>query len=78
MALLAGIVTYWLIPKSLEPFVDGKSAADGFVLSALRDIARILVDYVFYGFLFVLMIMKFPKIAWQIGITLTFVTRPLI
>jgi hypothetical protein len=72
LILLAGIVTYWLIPKSLEPFVDGKSAANGLVLSALRDISRILVDYAFYGLLFVLMIMKFPKIAWQIGITLTF------
>ena len=72
LILLAGIVTYWLVPKSLEPFVDGKSTADGFVLSALRDVARILVDYVFYGFLFVLMIIKFPKMAWQIGITLTF------
>jgi len=72
LILLAGIVTYWLIPKSLEPFVDGVSDSDGVVLSALRDISRILVNYAFYGFLFVLMIMKFPKIAWQIGITLTF------
>ena len=70
--LLAGIVTYWLIPKSLEPFVDGANDNDGFMLSALRDISRLLVNYAFYGFLFVLMIIKFPKIAWQIGITLTF------
>jgi hypothetical protein len=72
LILLAGIVTYWLIPKSLEPFVEGASTADGFVLSALRDISRILINYAFYGFLFVLMIMKFPKMAWQFGITLTF------
>jgi hypothetical protein len=72
LILLAGIVTYWLIPKSLEPFVDGASDADGVVLSALRDISRLLVNYAFYGFLFVLTIIKFPKIAWQIGITLTF------
>jgi len=72
LILLAGIVTYWLIPKSLEPFVDGASDSDGVVLSALRDISRILVNDAFYGFLFVLMVIKFPKIAWQIGITLTF------
>ena len=72
LTLLAGIVTYWLVPKSLEPFVQGVDRGDGFILSALRDISRILVNYAFYGFLFVLMIMKFPKIAWQIGITLTF------
>jgi hypothetical protein len=72
LILLAGIITYWLIPNSLEPFVEGASSADGFVLSALRDISRILINYAFYGFLFVLMIMKFPKMAWQFGITLTF------
>jgi hypothetical protein len=72
LTLLAGIITYWLIPKSLEPFVEGVNDNDGFMLSALRDISRLLVNYAFYGFLFVLMIIKFPKIAWQIGITLTF------
>jgi hypothetical protein len=72
LILLAGIVTYWFIPNSLEPFVEGAGDSDGVVLTALRDISRILVNYAFFGFLFVLMIIKFPKIAWQIGITLTF------
>jgi hypothetical protein len=72
LVLVVGIVTYWLIPNSIEPFVDGADISDGFLVVALRDIARLLVNYAFYGFLFVLMLIRFPKIAWQIGITLTF------
>src|SRR5690554_4255121 len=33
---------------------------------------RVLTDYGFYGLVFVLIIMRFPQMAWQIGITLTF------
>lgn len=72
LILVAGLVTFWLIPKTLEPFVDAASSNDGFVTDFLRDVARILVNYAFYGFLFVLWIVRFPKLAWQIGITLTF------
>lgn len=72
LILVAGLVTFWLIPKTLEPFVDSANNNDGFVVGFLRDVARILVNYAFYGFLFVLWIVRFPKLAWQIGITLTF------
>ncbi len=72
LILVAGLVTFWLIPKTLEPFVDAANNNDGFVVGFLRDVARILVNYAFYGFLFVLWIVRFPKLAWQIGITLTF------
>ncbi|MGC9353071.1 MAG: hypothetical protein ACP5D9_04485, partial [Mariniphaga sp.] len=64
--------THWLFPNLLEPFVDAGSESDGFVLSLLRTAARVLLNYGFYGFVFVLAIMRFPKVAWQIGITLTF------
>jgi len=37
-----------------------------------EEIARIMVNYSVAGLLFVLVIMRFPKAAWQIGITLTF------
>jgi len=66
------VFTHWLWPNLLEPFVDAGSASDGFVLSLVRGVARVLVNYGFYGFVFVLVIMQFPKLAWQIGITLTF------
>jgi hypothetical protein len=66
------VFTHWLFPNLLEPFVDAGSESDGFVLSLLRTAARVLLNYGFYGFVFVLAIMRFPKVAWQIGITLTF------
>ncbi len=72
LILLAGLVTYWLIPNALEPFVDATSENDGFILSILRDLARILVNYAFYGFLFVIVLIRYPQMAWQLGITLTF------
>ncbi|MCY1723169.1 hypothetical protein OU798_22665 [Prolixibacteraceae bacterium Z1-6] len=68
----AGIITYWMIPNLFEPFVDGANNTDGFVLALLRNISRIVVNYAFYGFLFVLALICFPKLAWQLGITLTF------
>ena len=70
--LVAGLVTYWLIPKSLEPFVDASKNSESFFISVLHELGRIAVNYIFYGFLFVLVIIRYPQMAWQIAITLTF------
>ena len=72
LTLLAGLLIYWVIPNSLEPFVDAASMNDGIFISGLRTITQILVNYSFYGFILVVAIMYIPKLAWQIGITLTF------
>lgn len=72
LIFLVGVVTYWIIPNALEPFVDAAIESDTFIIALLRDVARLFVNYAFYGILFVLMVMRFPKIAWQLGITLTF------
>ncbi|SHF32231.1 hypothetical protein SAMN05444274_104419 [Mariniphaga anaerophila] len=72
LLFFVALLVFWLIPNLLEPFVDGAVGNDGFLLSLLRTIARIAVNYAFYGILFVLVIMRYPKVAWQIGITLTF------
>jgi hypothetical protein len=72
LTFLIGLIIYWIIPQSLEPFVDAASSSDGIFLSSLRAISQILVNYSFYGFILVLVIMYVPKLAWQIGITLTF------
>ncbi len=72
LTLLIGVLIYWIIPQSLEPFVDVASPNDGIYTSLSRDVAQILINYSFYGFVLVLAIMYFPKLAWQIGITLTF------
>lgn len=66
------LFTFWLWPNLVEPFAGARSSADSFALSMMRGIARVLVNYGFYGFLFVLVLIRFPKVAWQIGITLTF------
>jgi hypothetical protein len=70
--LLTGLLIYAIIPFSLEPFVDAASESDGFILTMLRSIARIFVNYAFYGLIMVAVVLYFPKAAWQIGITLTF------
>jgi hypothetical protein len=70
--LAVALFTHWLWPNLLESFVYAGSVNDGFGVSMVRGIARVLVNYGFYGFIFVLVIMRFPKVAWQIGITLTF------
>lgn len=66
------VFTHWLWPNLLESYVDTGNVNDGFGLFVLQGIARVMVNYAFYGFIFVLVIMRFPKVAWQIGITLTF------
>jgi len=70
--LVVGLVTYWLIPKSLEPLVDASKNSESFFISVLHELGRITVNYIFYGFLFVLVIIRYPQMAWQIAITLTF------
>src|SRR5690606_17838200 len=73
LSILA-IVIHDVIPYSLEPVVDSlnRSYADGFGTALLRDLLRLVVGYGFYGLLMVLVLMRFPAMAWQIGIALTF------
>lgn len=70
--LLVALLIFWLIPKTAGPFVRGDQPGDGFMLGLLRDITGMTVNYAFYGLILVLFIMRFPGIAWQLGITLTF------
>jgi len=70
--LLTGLFIFAIIPFSLEPFVDAASKSDGFILSGLRSVARMFVNYSFYGLIMVAAALYFPKAAWQLGITLTF------
>ncbi|MCA1761327.1 MAG: hypothetical protein LC658_16275, partial [Bacteroidales bacterium] len=66
------VFTHWLLPNLLESFAHAGSSSEGIVITLVHGVARVLVNYAFYGFVFVLVIMRFPKVAWQIGITLTF------
>jgi hypothetical protein len=69
---VVAVFTHWLWPNLLESFAHSGNEADNFVLVLVHGVARVLLNYGFYGFVFVLIIIRFPKVAWQIGITLTF------
>jgi hypothetical protein len=70
--LIAGLITHWLIPYSLEPLTEAAQNSDSNFMRVLYELGRIMVNYAFYGFIFILIIIRFPQVAWQIGITLTF------
>ena len=72
IVLIAGLLIYAFIPYLLDPFVDAAGNADGWGVSALRSIAKILVNYAFLGFILILISFRFPRANWQLGITLTF------
>lgn len=70
--LAAGLLIFAIVPLSIEPFVDAASDGDGFIMTGLRSIARIFVNYAFFGLIMIVAVLYFPKAAWQVGITLTF------
>ncbi len=72
VALFIGLLIFWLIPGSIELFT--KTAIDNNIPGGTitNEIARLADNYAIAGLLFVLVLVRFPKAAWQIGITLTF------
>ncbi len=71
--LLVVLLTYWVIPWSLRQFIAAVGSNEGFIYSVLFNTARAMSTYAFRGgFFFVLVVMLFPRIAWQVGITVTF------
>jgi hypothetical protein len=72
VVLATGLLIYWLIPSTMEWFAKTTIINNMAGGTISKEIARIMVNYSVAGLLFVLVIMRFPKAAWQIGITLTF------
>ena len=72
IALLAGTMIFAVIPYSLEPFAYAAINSESIFMTVLGSVARILVNYAFYGLILITVALYFPKAAWQIGITLTF------
>ncbi|MDX1284261.1 MAG: hypothetical protein R3182_04575, partial [Draconibacterium sp.] len=72
ITLLAGLSIYWIIPDLLEPIAWGGNENESIFVTAFRSLAGIVVNYAFYGFLMIMLALRLPKIAWQLGITLTF------
>lgn len=67
-----GLMIYLIIPITMEPLADQLSYDVGRLSGMAGDIFRIIVNYAFYGFLLVLIVLYRNELAWQIGITLTF------
>jgi len=67
-----GLLIFWFIPGMME-LLTGTTIVNNMPGGTFRDeIARMLVNYSITGLIFILVIIRFPKVAWQIGITLTF------
>lgn len=72
IVFIAGIITYWFLPFHIESFVETSQNSSSFIVLILHELARIASNYAFYGFLFMLIIIRYPQTGWQIAVTLTF------
>jgi hypothetical protein len=72
IGILTGILIFALLPFSLEPFAEAANNSESIFMMGLGAVAMILVNYAFYGLILIAVALNFPKVAWQIGITLTF------
>ncbi len=72
VVLGTGLLIFWLFPSLIE--VVGKVTLDNNMPggSIKNEMIRLVDNYSFTGLIFVLVLIRFPKAAWQIGITLTF------
>ena len=69
---IISLVVYWWFPALFEPLADRMIYEHGWLNGIIGDILRIFINYAFYGFAIVLIILYKKELAWQIGITLTF------
>ncbi len=69
---IIGFLIFWLIAFFLDPVVDSGSSANGFTMIGLTDLAKIFSNYAFFGLIMIVAFMRFPSMAWQIAISLTF------
>ncbi len=72
VVLGTGLLIFWLLPLGVELLTQTAIVNNMTGGNVKDEIARMVVNYVVTGFIFVLVLMRFPKAAWQIGITLTF------
>jgi len=72
LTFFLAFLIFWVLPNYLDPIVDAGYTQGSFTMLNIADIAKIVSNFAFYGFLMVLAAIQFPKAAWQIGITLTF------
>ncbi len=69
---VAAFLIYWLLPMGAETIIESSIINNMPGGSVKNEIARMLVNYSVVGFVLIGFFMVFPKVAWQLGITLTF------
>ena len=72
ITLMVGIMIFWLFSTLLDPVVDAGNKIHGFTMLGSRDMAILFSNYAFFGLLMIITVMVYPRVAWQIAITLTF------
>nr|WP_321485991.1 hypothetical protein [uncultured Draconibacterium sp.] len=69
---VTALLIYWLLPMGTETLIESSIINNMPGGSVKNEIARMLVNYSVVGFILIGFFMVFPKVAWQLGITLTF------
>jgi len=72
ITLLISLSVYLIIPGLLEPLAESMMDQPGLPGKIVGNVLRMFVNYAFYGFVMVLIVLYRNAFAWQIGITLTF------
>jgi len=73
VALFLALLIFWFMPNYLDPIADEYGNNQGhFSMVSFADLAKMLSNFAFYGFILILAVMRFPSAIWQIAITLTF------
>jgi hypothetical protein len=72
LTLLLALLIFWVMPEYLDQIVDEGYTQGSFVMLNGIDLAKMLSNFAFYGFILILAVIRFPNLAWQVGITLTF------
>ena len=63
---------YLAFPALLEPIADHLTYENGWLSGIAGDVIGVFINFAFYGFIMVLIVVYRNALAWQIGITLTF------
>lgn len=72
VTFLLALVIFWIMPSWLDPIVDNGYTQGSLVWPNGVDLAKMLSNFAFYGFLLIMVILYYPELAWQMGITMTF------
>lgn len=72
ISLILILLIFWILPSLFDPIVDNNYVQGKFVFPNYVDLVKIISNYAFYGLIVIVVVLWFPKMAWQAGITLTF------